>query len=235
MNPKVKKNRPIGTRITLGGKNKAARKVIRGNKPRGVKVFSDKSVARQDKRANKINTRRSDRAVRKGNVKTVTSQRIVTPASSTTVKGTPSSSKTVTGTKFVPHEVRAGSSKSFGKERRGAAPRPVKTGTRGQRLQAALAAGRAAEKETITFEGQTFASGKRVATSKVVTTPATPDKTTTTPAKTETVTSKVPQFKKFVPRHQRPRKTKKRSGGSTLRSTNARVQRVSVTGTKKKK
>lgn len=235
MNPKVKKRKPEGTRITLGGKNKAAQKVIRGNKPKGVKVFSDKSKARQDKRATRINTRRSDRAVRKGNVKTVTSQRVVTPASSTTVKGKPSTSKTVTGTKFVPREVRAGSSKSFGKERKGTAPRPVSTGNRGQRLQAALAAGRAAEKETITFEGQTFASGKRVATSKVVTTPATPDKTTKIPAKTETVTSKVPQFKKFIPRHLRPAKTKKRGGGSTLRSTNARVQRVSVTGEKRKK
>lgn len=219
MNPKAKKRKPEGTKITLGGKNKAAQKVIRGNKP---------SKNKGAKRAVRINTRRSERAIRKGNVKEVTSTRVVSPASTRIV--TPASSKTVTSTKVVPKEVRAGDFAGQKERPKGtAAPKPNAKGNFGQRLQAAIAAGRAAGKETITFEGKSYAAGKKVTTSRVVTTPA---KKETVPAVTETRTSKVPQFKKFVPRGQR---NKNKGGGSTLRSTNARVQRVSVTGEKRKK
>ena len=229
MNPKAKKRKPEGTKITLGGKNKASQIVNRRNKAKSNRN------KRQDARSININARRSDRAVKKGNVKEVSKTVEVSPASTRVVsKGKPASSRIVTGSKFVSNEVRAGDSKTFGKERKGTAPKADASGNYGQRLQAALKEGRAAGKETIVFEGKTFAAGKNVKTSKVVTTPATKDVTEKIPAVTKTVTSKIPQFNRHVPKNQRP-KDKKRKGGSYSQVSNARVKRVSVTGEKPKK
>lgn len=224
MNPKAKKRKPRGTRVTIGGENKAA-KFIGKNKPSG---------STKPSKATRVNTRRSEKAVKKGDVKEVTRTVQVSPASTKIVtKGKPASSKTVTGSKVVPNEVRAGAFRGQKERVAGkAAPKPDAKGGFGARLQAALAKGRAAGKETITFEGGTYAAGKKVATSRVVTTPATKDVVKKTPAVTRTETKSVPQFKPFVSRSQRQKDKGKNQ--STRRTTNARTQRVTVTGQKRK-
>lgn len=224
MNPKAKKRKPRGTRVTLGGENKAA-KFIGKNKP-----LSNG----QSSKATRVNTRREEKAIKKGNVKEVTRTVQVSPASTKIVtKGKPSSSKTVTSTKVVPNEVRAGDFAGQKERPKGvAAPKADAKGNFGQQLQAAIQAGRAAGKETITFRGKKYAAGKKVTTSRVVTTPATKDVVKKTPAVTRTETKSVPQFKPFVSRSQR--KKDKGKNQSTRRTTNARTQRVTVTGEKRK-
>lgn len=216
-----KKRKPKGTRISLKRRNKAERETSRHNKP-----VSSGSLDRTQKRVSKINLKRATKAIKKGNVREVSTTRQVSPAREEIV--TPASQRTITSTKFVPKEVRAGHSQPFGKEApKGTTPSTVGN-SRSARLQRALAKGRAEKKTTIMFEGQKFAAGETVTTSKKVNIPAITKKV---PAVTETSTKKVPQFKRATPK--RKSRTRRRFF-ATATPINARVQKVSVTQGKKK-
>ena len=214
MNPKAKKRKPKGTKITLGGRN-AAERFTSKNKPVGDNKPS---------KATRINTRRADRAMRKGNTEEVTTRKMVSPASSKIVK--PAGSKTVSSTTYVPNEVRAGDYAGQKERKDNTKPVAKKDGTKGQRIQFGVQEARKNKQEIAMVDGKPYAAGKNVTVSKVM---ATPEQRIDTPAMYKTETVKVPKFKKYAPKP----KDKKKKGSSTRRTTNARTQRVTVTGTKK--
>lgn len=217
-NPSASSKKPKGSRITLGGENKVAKSVsgIRGRQNSKAGRINQTN-ARRRLRDQKVNERREKKAFKKGNTVEKTRKIQISPATSTTVKG---KTTTTTGTKFVSNEVRAGDSKSFGKERAKSTPTPNKTGNRGERLQYALQEGRKAGKTTIMFDGKEFAAGKNVATSKTTTSP---DVTTNTPAKFKNVTETKAVFKK---KNSKKRRIKI---GASVNPSNARVKKVKTT------
>lgn len=142
--------------------------------------------------ADRANERREKRAFKTGNVKVKTTTSVVSPSRRVTVKPGTTSTKTVK--KFTPFEVRAGNSKSFGKERpKGvAAPSPKSSD-----LQRKLEMARRKGQDLVKHKGLTFRTGRT--TSKQVTT-KTPAVTRKLPAITTTKTQAVADFKKKSPR-----------------------------------
>lgn len=214
IDPKKKKRKPKGTKITLRGRNKAEKTTSKKNKP-----ISDKKKSR----VAAINKSRAEKALKKGRFKNVTSTKTVSPARIEIVR--PASTRKVTERKYVPEEVRAGSSKSFGKELpKGKKPSTKGTG-RGSRLQKALEEGRKQKKEIVKFEGKDFRAGRYETSTREEKVPAI---TKNIPAVTKEVTKKIPEYnKKVIKGKKKPRRI------SFVQSVNARPKRVSATQGKK--
>ena len=200
MNPNAKKRKPAGTKITLGGKNKAAKKVKRINNTEAPKGATrvDRVNLRRRTRAEEINKKRDEKARKRGDVKEVVTKKKLSNATTDTRQEvvTPASEMIKTRKVYKADDVRGGDSKEYGKERpKGVAPDP------NHPLQKALAKGRAEGKETIMYNGKKYKAGhyedeeyteKKPAVLKTV--------TTNTPAKYSTKKTTEAVYKKKLPR-----------------------------------
>jgi len=208
------KDRPEGTK-TRKKKSRAFLKTSRVNlrQNRKTRRISLANAKRRQKAA-EINARREQAAIKRGKVRAKVSTVQVAP--SRTVEISPAKTTTRQVKKFRPVEVRAGSSKSFGKERpKGvAAPSPKESP-----LQAKLAAARSKGQELVTHQGRVYRAGT-TSTAKVH--KVTPAVTRDLPAIRRVVVTPQGEFKHKVP------KQRKRTSEGFAVSSNARVKRVRV-------
>ena len=203
-------NKPVGTR-TSGKKSLAFKITQRKNKREREKAKRlSLSNARKRQRMAAANERRAQKAIKKGNVTATTSTVQVSPKRSITIKPAKTTSAQVK--KFRPVEVRAGSSKTFGKERaKGvAAPSPTKS-----TLQAKIAAARSKGQDLVTHKGLVYRAGTTTTKTVKKTTPAV---TGTFPPITKQVTKVTPNIKR------KQIKLKSRQGGIEAVPVNARVR-----------
>ena len=207
--------RPEGTK-TKGKKSLAFVKTSRLNKRRNEKVRRiSLSNAKARQKAADTNTKREAEAIKKGKVTAGATKTTQVRAPST---ATISPAKTtVTKVKsFRPVEVRAGSSKTFGKERpKGvAAPSAKKS-----ELQAKLARARSQGKDVVIHDGKEFKAGTTRTLSVSKTRPAV---TKSLPGISKTTVTPKGVFKHKIPRQ------KKRDIQGFATSSNARVKRVRI-------
>ena len=219
MTPDARKSHRIRTRPegvkTRGKKSVAFLKTSRINQRRSRKTrrISLSNAAKRQKAA-EVNARREQTAIKKGNVKAKVSTVQVSPAR--TVEVSPAKTTTRQVKKYTPVEVRAGSSKSFGKERpKGvSAPSPEKSP-----LQRKLTIARSKEQDLVTHQDRIYRAGTTSTSTVSKTTPAV---TRQLPAITKKVTTPQVEFKRKVP------KLKKRQAGGFAVSSNARVKKVRI-------
>ena len=213
MDPKTR--RPEGTK-TRGKKSLAFVKTSRINRRISEKTRRiSLANARARQKAAEINARREAEAIRKGKVEPGTTRTVQVQAPSTATI----SPKKTTVTKikrFRPVEVRAGSSKTFGKERpKGVAAPSVQESA----LQAKLSQARSRGEEFVTHNGQRFRAGTASTLSVSKTKPGVSIKL---PGIEKTVVTPKGTFK-----HKVPRQKKKDIKGFAV-ATDARVKRVRI-------
>lgn len=207
--------RPEGTK-TRGKKSLAFVKTSRINKRISEKTRRiSLANARARQKAAEINARREAAAIRKGKVEPGTTRTIQVQAPGTATIA-PAKTTVTKVRKFRPVEVRAGSSKTFGKERpKGVAAPSVQESA----LQAKLARARSRGEEFVTHNGQRFRAGTASTLSVSKTKPAT---TISLPGISKTVVTPKAVFKHKIP------KQKKRQVGGFAVATDARVKRVRI-------
>ena len=213
MHPKTR--RPAGTK-TKGKRSLAFVKTSRINKS-----ISDKTRrislgnAQRRQKAAEVNAKREAEAIRKGKVEPGTTRtiQVQAPSAVTTV---PEKTTVTKVRKFRPVEVRAGSSKSFGKERPKGVDAPS---VQESALQAKLSRARSRGEEFVTHNGKQFRAGTASTSSVSKTKPGVSIKL---PGISKTVVTPKGIFKHKVPRQ----KKKDIEGFAT--SSNARVKRVRI-------